>query len=215
MDQRLHEIPFGLWTAGIVAGLAGAALLVWLLWHAGRGLVDRPRVPRSRATYGFYTLLCLLLLAGAGITFGMGRLLRDHARVDASGKARVAEVRCQRGSTGKVRMTYAAAKAPTTPASIESAGSSCQLEADVVTMRSFLGRVGMGTLVRVTRVGGEARPPENPAWLVFDPRAPGALPLSLLVRDAKQATLSVPPDDKAIFHLVATPQGLAFEKSGG
>ena len=217
----MHEIPFGLWAAGIVAGLVGAGLLVWLLWHAGRGLVDRPRIPRSRATYGFYTLLCAVLLVGAGVIFSLARLLRDHARLDVPGRAAVAELRCQKGGPGKVRITYSEARSPTLPASIESPGASCELAADVVTMRSLLGRLGMGTLVRVTRVGSEARPPQNPPWLVPDTALPGSLPLGLLVRDAKAATVSVKPDEKAVYHLVATPTGLALqesvavEKSGG
>jgi hypothetical protein len=215
VDQRLHEIPFVLLAAGIVAGLVGGGLLVWLLWHAGRGLVDRPRVPRSRATYGFYTLLCLVLLAGASVTLGLGRLLRDHARLD--GKTPVAEVRCERTSAGKVRITYSETKSSTSsaPAPIEASGPSCELTADLVTMRSLLGRLGMGTLVRVTRVGREPRPPQNPAWLVPDAAVPAGLPLALVVRDSRVTTVTVQPDDKAVFHLVATPDGLALEKSTG
>jgi hypothetical protein len=202
------------WAAGIGAGVLGAGLLLWLLFHAGRSLVDQPRVPRSRATYGFYTMLCVVLLAGAGVSFGLQRLMRDHARLD--GKTRMAEVRCERAGAGKVRLTYAAANAPAARASVESAGSSCELAADLVTMRSFMRRLGMGNLVRVTRLGGEARPPENPGWLTPDVRSPSALPLRLLVHDAREATVSLPPDDKAVFHLVASPEGgLALEKSGG
>jgi hypothetical protein len=203
----------GVWAAGIVAGVLGAGLLLWLLFHAGRSLVDRPRVPRSRATYGFYGMLCVILLAGAGVAFGLQRLLRDHARLES--KATVAEVRCQRTSAGKLRITYTALRAPADPSSVESAGPSCELAAELVTMRSFLHRLGMGTLVRVTRLGGEARPAQNPAWLVPDARSPGALPLRLVVRDARETTVSLPPDDKAVFNLVASPEGLALEKSGG
>lgn len=214
MDQRLHDVPFALWVVGVAAGLLGVGLLLWLLFHAARGLVDQPRVPRSRATYGFYSVLCVALLAGAGGIFGLQRLLRDHARLDG-GKTRVAEVRCQRSGAGKVRLTYAAARTPAVPASVESAGSSCVLTADLVTMRRFLGRVGMGTLVRVTRLGDEPRPPENPPWLVPAASTPAPLPMGLLVHHAREASVSVAPDDQAVFHLVASPEGLALEKSGG
>src|SRR5215213_11986853 len=103
MSGSLHEIPVALKTIGVVAGVVGAILFLWLIWHALRRVIDSPRVPMSRATYTVLGLVCLVLLAVAAFPFGVGRLLRDHARVDGAQRTRVAEVRCAPAAKGKVR----------------------------------------------------------------------------------------------------------------
>jgi hypothetical protein len=162
MTGPIHEVPIALSVAGTVAGVAGAVLLVWLVWHAFRRVVDSPRIPLSNATYFVLSLVCAALLAVGLVRLGIGRLLRDHARLDANGsKTRVAEVRCTPGAAGKVRITFAPVGAAGAPEQFESAGPSCQVSAELVTMRALPARLGVGTLVRVTRVGEAPRPPEN------------------------------------------------------
>jgi hypothetical protein len=217
MTGPIHELPVGLAVVGAVAGLAGVVLLAWLLWHAFRRVVDQPRIPLSKATYGALSLVCLALLAVGLVRLGIGRLLKDHARLDgAGGKTRVAEVRCTPVSAGKVRITFAPVGAGTAkPEQFESNGPGCRVSAELVTMRALPARLGVATLVRVTRVGEEARPPENPDWLVPPPDAAPGFPLALVVRGARSTSVSAAPDERAVYHLVASPSGLELEKSGG
>jgi hypothetical protein len=216
MSGTLHEIPVALKTIGVVAGVVGAILFLWLIWHALRRLVDSPRVPMSRATYFVLGMLCLVLLAVAAFPVGVGRLLRDHARVDGGQRTRVAEVRCAPAAKGKVRITYAPTGGDAADEEqIESAGPSCRLLAEVVTLRALPARLGLGTLVRVTEVGEAARPSEMPAWLLPAPDQSPRFPLALVVRQARRTSLQAPPDAAAVYHLVASPQGLALERSTG
>jgi hypothetical protein len=216
MTGPIHEVPIALSVAGTVAGVAGAVLLAWLVWHALRRVVDSPRVPLSNATYLVLSLLCLALLGVGLVRLGIGRLLRDHARLDAGGnKTRVAEVRCAPGAAGKVRITFAPVGAATAPEQFESAGPGCLLAAELVTMRALPARLGVGTLVRVTRVGEAARPAGNPPWLVPAPDAAPRFPLALVVREARTTSVSAQPDAQAVYHLLASPAGLELEKQTG
>jgi hypothetical protein len=217
MTGPIHELPVGLAVVGTVAGLVGAGLLVLLLWHAFRRVVDSPRIPLSKATYGALSVVCLVLLGVGLVRLGIGRLLRDHARLDgAGGKTRVAEVRCTPVAAGKVRITFAPIGAGTAkPEQFESNGPGCRVSAELVTMRALPARLGVATLVRVTQVGEEARPPENPDWLVPPANTVPGFPLALVVRGARSTSVSATPDARAVSHLVASPAGLELEKSGG
>jgi hypothetical protein len=186
------------------------------LWLASRGLArlfDRPRVPLGAATYIILVGLCGGLLTVGGAAYGIARLLRDHARLE--GRVRLAELRCEKSSPGHVRITFA----PTNPGSsaperIDSVGSSCLVSADLVRLRALPSRLGVKTLVRVTRVGEAERPSQNPVWLSTASTAP-QWPMSLMIRDAQTTSVAATPDARAVYQVVASPEGLVLEKSGG
>jgi hypothetical protein len=214
MSGALHEIPVIVKTVGAVAGVLGVLLFLWLLWHGLRRVVDSPRIPMSRATYMVLGVLCLVMLAVAAFPLGVGRLLRDHARVDGQ-RTQVAEIRCAPGPRGTVRITYAPTGAGDAPAEqIESTGPSCRLSAEVVTLRALPARLGLGTLVRITQVGENARPSEAPDWLLPVPDVAPAFPMALVVRQARRVSLQAQPDAGAVYHLMASPDGLALHTAG-
>jgi hypothetical protein len=214
MSGSLHEIPVILKTIGAVAGVLGVLLFLWLAWHGLRRVLDSPRIPMSRATYMVFGLLCVVMLAIAAFPLGVGRVLRDHARVDGQ-RTQVAEVRCAPGPQGKVRITFAPTGAgQAAPEQIESTGPSCRLSAEVVTLRALPARLGLGTLVRVTQVGEAARPSEAPDWMLPVPDVAPAFPMALVVRQARRVSLQAQPDAAAVYHLVASPDGLALHTAG-
>jgi hypothetical protein len=211
MSGTLHEIPVVLKTIGAVAGVLGVLLLLWLVWHGLRRVIDSPRIPMSRATYLVLGLLCLVMLAVAAFPLGVGRLLRDHARIDEQG-TQVAQIRCTPGPQGKVTITYAPVGDGAVAEQIESTGPSCRLLAEVVTLRSLPARLGLGTLVRVTQVGEATRPTDAPSWLLPVPDVAPAFPMALVVRQSRRVSLQAQPDAAAVYHLVASPDGLAFHR---
>jgi hypothetical protein len=213
MSGSLHEIPVVLKTIGAVAGALGVLLFLWLVWHGLRRVVDSPRIPMSRATYLVLGLLCVVMLAIAAFPLGVGRLLRDHARIDGQ-RTQVAEVRCAPGPQGKVRITFAPTGGGAAAEQVESTGPSCRLSADVVTFRALPARLGLGTLVRVTQVGEAARPTDAPGWLLPVPDVAPAFPLALVVRHSRRVSLQAQPDAAAVYHLVASPDGLALHAAG-
>jgi hypothetical protein len=214
MSGSLHEIPVGLKTIGAVAGVLGVLLLLWLVWRGLGRVLDRPRIPMGRATYLVLGLLCVVMLAVAAFPLGVGRLLRDHARIDGL-RTQVAEVRCAPAPQGKVRITFAPTGAgQAAPEQVESTGPSCRLSADLVTLRALPARLGLGTLVRITQVGEATRPTDAPDWLLPVPDVAPAFPMALVVRQARRVSLQAQPDAAAVYHLVASPDGLALHAAG-
>ena len=215
MSGSLHEIPFALKSVGFVAGVLGIVLFLWLGWHALRRVLDSPRVPLSGATYFVLGVLCLALLVVAAVPLGVAQVLRQHARVNGD-RTQVGEVRCTKAGAGKVRITFVrAGGGDSPPEQVESTGPSCRLSAEVVTLRGLPARLGLGTLVRITRMGEAARPSDVPAWLLPAPDVPPPFPFALLVRGSRLTALQATPDERAVYQLVATPAGVALERAGG
>lgn len=215
MFLSLHELPLALKAVGIVAGVLGAVLFVWLGWHALRRVLDSPRIPLGGATYFILGLLCVGLLAVAAVPLGVGQLLREHALVDGAG-TRVAEVRCTPAGAGKVRISFTPTRSPDGAAEqVESAGPDCRLSAELVTLRSLPARLGLGALVRVTNVGEATRPSGLPSWALPGPNSPPPFPMALLVRQARVTSVQAAADAGAIYHLVASPHGVTLERAGG
>jgi hypothetical protein len=211
-----HDPPYLLIAVGGAAGLAGLVLFLWLAWRALRRMVNSPRVPLGAATYVILTALCGGLLTVGGAAYGISRLLRDHARLD--GRVRLAELRCEKTAPGRVRITFApwgtSAPSPDRSEQIESNGSDCRVSADLVRLRALPSRLGVSALVRVSRVGESTVPAQNPEWLQPGHAVP-AWPLALVVRDSQTSSVAALPDARAVYHLVASPDGLVLEKSGG
>jgi hypothetical protein len=207
-----HDSPYLLIAVGGVAGLAGLVLFLWLASRALARLFDRPRVPLGAATYVILTAMCGGLLTVGGVAYGIVRLLRDHARLD--GRVHLAELRCEQGAPGRVRITFSPNGVTNPPQSFDSAGSACLVSADLVRMRALPSRLGVPAMVRVTRVGEASPPTHNPDWLrPGSPTAPWAL--GLVVRESQAASVAAAPDAAAVYQLVASPDGLVLEKSGG
>jgi hypothetical protein len=201
---------------GGVAGVVGLVLFLWLASRALRRLFDRPRVPLGAATYVILTALCGGLLTVGGVAYGIARLLRDHARLE--GRVRLAELRCEKGAPGRVRITFAPVDATVQPErqpeQFDTVGSACLVSVDLVRMRALPSRLGVSALVRVTRVGEANRPTQNPEWLrPGSPEAPWAM--GLVVRESQAASVAAAPDAGTVYQLVASPEGLVLEKSGG
>jgi hypothetical protein len=212
VTSTAHDSPSLLIAVGGVAGLVGAILFLWLASRALGRLFDRPRVPLRAATYVVLTGLCGALLTVGGVAYGIVRLLRDHARLE--GRVRLAELRCEKGAPGHVRITFSPVDTTVQPESIDSVGSACLVSADLVRMRALPSRLGVSALVRVTRVGEASRPTHNPEWLrPGSPQAPWAM--GLVVRDSQAASVAAAPDAKTVYQVVASPEGLVLEKSGG
>jgi hypothetical protein len=211
VTSAAHDSPYLLILVGGAAGLAGLILFLWLAGRALRWLFDRPRVPLGAATYVIATAVCGALLTVGGVSYGISRLLRDHARLD--GRVHLAELRCEQAAPGRVRITFSPVDPGLQPEHFDIVGSSCLVSADLVRMRALPSRLGVPALVRVTRVGQASRPTHNPEWLrPGSPSAPWAM--GLVVRDAQAASVAAPPD-AGLYHLVASPEGLVLEKSGG
>jgi hypothetical protein len=211
VTSAAHDSPYLLVLVGGAAGLAGLMLFLWLAGRALRRLFDRPRVPLGAATYVIVTAVCGSLLTVGGVAYGITRLLRDHARLE--GRVRLAELRCEQAAPGHVRITFSPVDPAFQAERFDSVGSSCLVSADLVRMRALPSRLGVRAMVRVTRVGEASRPTQNPEWLrPGSPVAPWAM--GLMVRDAQAASVAAPPD-AGVYHLVASPEGLALEKSGG
>jgi hypothetical protein len=170
-------------------------------------------VPLGAVTYILLTALCGAALTVGGAAYATNRLLRDHARLE--GRVRLAELRCEKAAPGHVRITFAPA-APSTdaPERIDSTGSACLVSADLVRLRALPSRLGVSALVRVTRVGQAERPSRNPEWLSTASSAP-PFPLTLMIRDAQTTSVAAAPDARAVYQVVASPEGLVLEKSGG
>ncbi len=212
MTGSLHDSPYLLIAVGGAAGLAGAVLFLWLASCALRRLFDRPRVPLGGATYVIVTALCAGLLSIGGVAYGITRLLRDHARLE--GRVRLAELRCEQGAPGRVRITFAPVEGSAQPQSFDSAGTACLVSADLVRMRALPSRLGVSALVRVTRVGETSPPTRNPEWL--RPGSPSVpWPMGLVVREWQAASVAAAPETGAVYQVVASPEGLVLEKSGG
>jgi len=219
VTSPLHDSPYLLIAVGGAAGVVGLILFLWLAWRALRRLFNSPRVPLGAATYVILTALCGGLLTVGGAAYGISRLLRDHARLE--GRVRLAELRCEKAAPGRVRITFApwgsSAPAPERTEQIESAGSDCRVSADLVRLRALPSRLGVSALVRVSRVGESNRPTLNPEWLQPSHASAslGRWPLALVVRDSQTSSVAAPADSRATYHLVASPEGLVLEKSGG
>jgi hypothetical protein len=197
---------------GGVAGLVGLVLFLWLALRGLARLFDRPRVPLGPATYIILVALCGGMLTVGGAAYGIARLLRDHARLE--GRVRLAELRCEKAGPGHVRITFAPSNSGTSPERIDSVGSACLVSADLVRLRSWPSRLGVSALVRVTKVGEAERPSQNPVWLSTASTAP-QWPMSLMIRDAQTTSVAAAPDARAVYQVVASPDGLVLEKSGG
>ena len=195
-----------------MAGAVGLVLFLWLASRALGRLFDRPRVPLGAGTYVILTALCGVMLTVGGVAYGISRLLRDHARLE--GRVRLAELRCEKAAPGHVRITFSPVDPTVQPERFDSVGSACLVSADLVRMRALFSRLGVSALVRVTRVGQASRPTLNPEWLrPGSPEAPWAM--GLVVRDSQAASVAAAPDAKTVYQVVASPDGLVLEKSGG
>jgi hypothetical protein len=125
------------------------------------------------------------------------------------------EVRCARIGAGRVRITFAPSVQGAVPEQVDSAGPSCELGTEVYTMRAVPARLGFGALARVTHLGEATRPTEVPAWLRAAPDSRPTWPLALVVRQARATSVKADPDPRAVYHLVASPEGVVLERAGG
>ena len=214
MSGALHEIPVVLKTIGAVAGVLGVLLLLWLVWHGLRRVMDSPRIPMSRATYMVLGLLCLVMLAIAAFPLGVGRLLRDHARIDGQ-RTQVAEVRCAPGAAGQGahhlslrrvrRRRPSRSRAPGPAAGCRPRSSPC------ARCRRGWGWARWCGSRRWARPRGRR---DAPGWLLPVPDVAPAFPMALVVRQARRVSLQAQPDAAAVYHLVASPDGLALHTAG-
>lgn len=212
MPSFAPDTPYLLIAVGGVAGLAGLILFLWLFLRALGRLFDRPRVPLGAATYAVMTVLCAGLLGLGAVAYGITQLLRDHARLE--GRVRLAELRCETAAPGYVRITFSPVDGKVPPQRIDSPGTACVVSADLVRMRALPSRLGVSAMVRVTRVGEASPPLQNPEWLRPGNTA-APWPLGLVVRGSHAASVAAAPDARAVYQVVASPEGLTLEKSGG
>ena len=217
LNLSAHDYPYPLIVVGGFAGLVGVVLFLWLTSRALGRLFDRPRVPLGAGTYFMLTVLCAGALAVGGAAFATTRLLRDHARLE--GHVRLAELSCEQAAPGHVRISFTPADASAESSDrrersepIDSAGATCVVWADLIRLRTLPSRLGVSTLVRVSRVGETERPSHNPEWLSTASTAP-PFPLQLIIRDAQTTSVAAAPDPRAVYQVVASPQGLTLEKS--
>jgi hypothetical protein len=186
-----------------VAAVGIAALLVlWLLGRGLGGLVDRPRVPRPGTTYAAFAILVAVVGTLAALLYGLRGLYLDYANIGAP--TRLGELRCEPLAGGKVRTTFTPAEIGAAPETVEEAGSSCQIELDLVRMRGYpsTGPIGLGSLARVSAVGHRPRPATAPLQLL-----PDKLPVSLLVRHRNRAEAITPPEANTVWNVIAVPAG--------
>lgn len=196
----------------VLAAVIGGGLLLWLLWRGLTRMADRPRIPMDPATYVILAVLCGGLLGVAALTFGISRLFGDHAAVE--GQVELAQVRCEPAAPGRVRLTYTPkAASNTNEQQVETTGEACSVSARLINLRSFVGRLGVGTLARVTQVGDQEQPGKSPAWLLPEDKRIG--PLAPLVRDARSTSVTIPAEVGASYRLLVSSRGLELARSDG
>jgi hypothetical protein len=200
---------------GLVAGVIGAAFVVWFLIRAAGaafdGVAGRPRIPRARTTYTIFAGLCLVSFALAIASMNLARLMATHVRI--VGPTRVGDLRCELLRGGQVRATFSSVSPhPVASESVAETGPNCRIEASMMTMRQLPARLGMPEMWRVSHVGHKDLPAEDPRW--WNPRL-GVFPLGLLVRGSTSAEATTAPDETAVWAVIATPTGLVLQKSGG
>lgn len=200
---------------GLVAGLIGLAFIVWFAGRAIGAVIDgvagRPRIPRARTTYTIFTGLCIFCFVLALASMNLARLIHTHARIYQP--TRIGDLRCEPMPGGQVRTTFSTVSPhPTASESVAEVGTTCRLEAAVVTMRQLPAKLGVPAILRVTQVGHKDLPAEEPTW--WNPNL-GLFPQALLVRGSTHAEATTAPDAAAVWAVVATPTGLLLQRSGG
>ena len=215
MTSSAHDSPSLLILVGGVAGVVGAILFLWLASRALRRLFDRPRVPLGAATYVILTALCGACSPwAASLTASPGCCAITPGWTDACGWPSSAARRGLPAACASPSPRSTPPSSPSAPEQIDSVGSACLVSADLVRMRALPSRLGVSALVRVTRVGEASRPTQNPEWLrPGSPEAPWAM--GLVVRESHAASVAAAPDAGTVYQLVASPDGLVLEKSGG
>lgn len=193
----------------VVCGALAAICLAWLLWHGLERLFDKPRVPRPGITYGVFWFLTLAFGSIALVAFGTERLFLDHARLREP--TRLGYLRCEPAADGRVRATFSpeilseghAVYDGSAPAHVsEDAGSTCRIQADVVTMRALPRRLAGPYLARAASVGQTERSRRaGDTWLPEVKR----FPISLLVREVARVEVNAPADPTARWAVIAMP----------
>ena len=187
--------PQTLLVLSIICAVLGAILLLWLLARGLERLLDRPRVPRPGITYGVFLFLAALVLSIGTVSWGINRLLLDHARV--VGPTQLGQLRCEAVGDGQVRMRFtrhasqggAHVSAPVE--TTETVANACGVQAHLVTMRFLSRRFSGAWLARVVSVGQNQQVQKaSPLWNPESRR----LPVSLLVREVTRLEANAPPD---------------------
>ena len=180
ISRTLHEVPVVLKTIGAVAGVLGVLLLLSLVSHGLRRVLDRPRIPMSRATYMVLGLLYVGMLAVAAVPLGVGRVLRDHARVDGR-RTQVAEFRSAprpRARCASPTLRSATGRSPSrsrAPAQLPAARR--RRHPALAARAPGPGHAGAG------RAGRRSDAPDGaPGWLLPVPDVAPTFPIALLVR---------------------------------
>jgi hypothetical protein len=199
--------PAALVVFGITCtALAGVVILI-LIWHAVRRVLDIPRVPRGPGSY------VVMVVATAGLlALGLGAFLVAAGLEDwpAPGRAPLAEVRCHKLPPTGARLSFVplAADGARSPEEVESVSSpsGCVLGFQRLRFAAPLARFGLTERVRLSRVGSRVRPAGTPSWRAL-PQPLGA-PVAL----ASDEQLPVPAEDDRPYRLLTDARGLRLEK---
>ena len=189
---------------GITGTAVGGALLLLLAWHVLRRLLDIPRVPLRAGTYVFLVVACAALLAGGLGALGLAAALDDWESVPD--RVPLAEVHCQKTGTG-ARLTFVALK-PDGTRGAEEAETVDALPCDLAIARlQFIPALArLGQRQRVSRVGPRPRATATPPWRAL-PR-----PFGLVVAEAADHQLTVPPEDDHAYRVVSDGSGFRVER---
>jgi hypothetical protein len=193
--------PSSLVVFGITCAILAALLILLLVWHAVRRILDVPRVPRGA---GFYVLM--VVVAAAALGAGVGALVVAAALDDwpgVIGQPAQAELRCRRQSPTAARLSFV----PLDPRGPEEAEvvPACEVAVDRLRFGGRLNRFGLFERFRLAQVGTRARPPGTPEWRALPQ------PFGVPVAGISQQRLAVPPDDQP-YRLVADDRGIRLDK---
>jgi hypothetical protein len=196
--------PAALVVFGITGSAIGGLLLVVLLWHGLRRLLDLPRIPRGPGFYLFLVIACAFLFGGGVLSLIVAAALDDWEPV--RDHAPLAEVRCQRAGNGAhlTVVPLATDGARGREETVELQAPLCDLSIARLTFTPPLTRLGEHQ--RITRMAGRPRPGPTPIWRTLPQ------PLGLPLATADDHQLSIPVEDAHPYRVVADGHGFRVER---
>jgi hypothetical protein len=203
----LSYAPVPLVVFGIACTALGAVLLVVLLWHVARRLLDIPRVPRGPGSYVLLVVACLaLVVCGLG-ALTVAAALDDWQAVPVRGA--LAEVQCHRLSPTSARLSLIPLRDEGSRGAeeVETVDAiPCEVAVERLRFIPALARFGLLERHRVARIGGRRRPLTTPSWRALPE------PLGVPVAVASDHQLSVPVDEGGPYRVMADERGLRVER---
>jgi hypothetical protein len=199
----LAHAPRPLLIVGTIALGVAVGLLLLMLWHVLRRLLNIPRVPLWGGTYVMMFITALLLSATGLMAFAIGDALIDWPAV---GDGPVAEVRCQPATGGgtELRLVPLPTRTPETRVPVT---GSCTMRATLLRFAAPIEGLGIGARYQIDVTSAVRPTTVTPGWRALPQ------PLGLPVATTRTETLLMATDAGALWRVTAGETALHLERA--